>query len=142
MKQAQNDLTALKEKQAAKEILKQKLDERADVWSTVIRWLIGGLLFAGIVYFIYWCVKYFDWIKENWTGFEIILGISAIVIPTLLIIFFLFKRTKISEETTVSFIEARAEKFLYWKHGFKIDDYNALCSEIEQKEIKMKSLSN
>ena len=120
---------------------KEKLDERADVWATVTRWLTGLLLSSGLVYLIYWSIKNIQWIVENWTRFEIGLSIFGVVVLVSPIIFFLFKKTKVSEETTVNFIEAKIEKYLYWKHKFDIEKYFSVLREIQQKESEIKNLT-
>jgi hypothetical protein len=138
--QLQSELASLTKDKGALEITKGKIDERADVWATVTRWLVGLSLLSGLGYLVFWCVKNIEKIEQNWTKFEIGLSLFAVIVPVLCIIIFLFKKTKISEETTVNFIEGKIKTILYGKHGFDLKSYFAVCGAIQKKEAEIKTL--
>ena len=137
---ASAELTKLKNDKEKLDSIKQRLDERADVWATVIRWSIGLFLLFCNSYFIYWCVKNLDWIKVNWTTVEIVLGLSPIVLPTLLIIIFLFRKETFSHEFAVNLIEVKVQKFLYGKRNFEFDRYLTICLKMKEKEDEVQIL--
>ena len=138
--QLQSELVSLRKEKNELDHKKEKIEERADVWATVTRWLAGILVSSGLGYLIYWYFKHSSEIERDWTKYEMSLAFVGIVVSTLLIIFFLIKKTKISEETTIDFIEDKIKKILYGKHKFDLEKYLSVCSKIEQKETEIKKL--
>jgi small GTP-binding protein len=138
LNQIQSDLTRLNNEKDGFDLQKREIDGRVDVWAFVVRFSIGLLLFSGLGYAFYWTYRNFDWIRDNWTSFEIILALIPVAAFVFLWVFFLIKKKKISEEMAVKLIEGRIQHRLYRKRGFDVMAYENICIQIEQKESELK----
>ena len=131
IKAKEGEIKRLKEELNPLSQIKDFLDGKAEVWTTVIRWGLIITILVLLVGFIAECYIYVDWIIEKWSTIQIGLGIFAVIVVFIPLLWSLLKK---NDKSLDNLIEDKVKNKLYIKNNFEITEYVDIKKLITEKE--------